>query len=96
MSEFLEILSPSAKAELQAIMPLVKELADNIKQINNFKASGSPSGADKNIKSITDAYEKQGSVLDQTRKKLEMIASLNKQKSKNEKKLKKHYLLTKN
>ena len=87
MSEFLEILSPSAKADLEAIMPLVKELADNIKQINNFKASGSPSGADKNIKSITDAYEKQGSILDQTRKKLEMIASLNKQRYQEEAKL---------
>ncbi len=62
-SEFLEILSPSAKAELEAIMPLVKELADNIKQINNFKASGTPSGSDKNIKGMADAYQKQGKAL---------------------------------
>ena len=58
-SEFLEILSPNALAELKQVEALVKTLASDIKSINNFKTSGTPSGADKNIKSLTDAYEKQ-------------------------------------
>ena len=86
-SEFIEILSPNAKAELEAIMPLVKELADNIKQINNFKASGSPSGGDKNIKGMTDSYKAQSSELEQIKKKLAMISSLNKQRYQEEAKL---------
>lgn len=77
-SEFLEILSPSAKAELEAIMPLVKELADNIKQINNFKASGSPSGADKNIKGMTDGYKQQGDSIEKVRKELQKLSDAEK------------------
>jgi tape measure domain-containing protein len=87
MSEFIEIISPSAKAELEAIMPLVNTLANKIKEINNFKASGTPSGSDKNIKGMTDAYKGQTSELEQIRKRLEMIASLNKQRYQEEAKL---------
>lgn len=87
MSEFLEILSPSAKADLEAIMPLVDKLAKDIKEINNFKASGTPSGADNAIKKQTESLKEQGNSLDQVKKKLEMISSLNKQRYQEEAKL---------
>jgi len=80
MSEFLEILSPSAKADLEAIMPLVKELANNIKQINNFKASSTPSGADKGSLALADAYKKREEQMDKARVALQKLSDAEAQK----------------
>lgn len=86
-SEFIEILSPDAEAQLKAIMPLVEQLANNIKSINGFKTSSTPSGSDKGIQGMNDAYKAQSSELEQIKKKLAMISSLNKQRYQEEAKL---------
>lgn len=86
-SEFIEVISEQTKAQIDAIMPLVRELANEIKTINGYKASSTPSGADKGIKGMTDAYKAQSSELEQIKKKLAMISSLNKQRYQEEAKL---------
>jgi tape measure domain-containing protein len=63
MSEFLEILSPGALEELKQVQTLVKSLATDIKSINNFKTSSTPSGADENIKKLNIAYKEQSDKL---------------------------------
>jgi tape measure domain-containing protein len=86
-SEFIEILSPNAEAQLRAIMPLVEQLANNIKTINGYKASSTPSGADSGIKAMNDAYKAQNKELDEIKKRLITITSLNKQRYQEEAKL---------
>lgn len=78
-SEFLEILSPNALEELKQVKTLVKSLADDIKSINNFKTSSTPSGADKNIKGLSDAYEKQAQSIEKVRVGLEKTSAIQKQ-----------------
>lgn len=63
MSEFIEILSPNTEAQLRDIMPLVEKLANHIKTINGYKASYTPSGADKGIQNMNTAYKNQGDAL---------------------------------
>ena len=87
MSEFIEILSPNAEAQLKAIMPLVEELANNIKTINGYKASSTPSGSDKGIQGLNNAYKEQTKELDEIKKRLLTITSLNKQRYQEEAKL---------
>jgi tape measure domain-containing protein len=79
-NEFIEIISEQTKKQINDIMPLVKELADQIKTINNFKPANTPSGADNKQKEYN-------STLEQTRAKLALIASLNKQRYEQEAKL---------
>ena len=78
-SEFLEILSPGALEELKQVEALVKTLASDIKSINNFKSAGTPSGADKNIKSLTDAYDKQAESIKKVSLGLEKTTAIQKQ-----------------
>jgi len=59
MSEFLEILSPTALEQLKQAEVLVNKLANDIKTINNFKASSTPSAADEKIKQLNIAYKEQ-------------------------------------
>jgi tape measure domain-containing protein len=63
MSEFLEILSPSALEQLREAEKLVNKLANDIKTINNFKASSTPSGSDEKIKQLNIAYKEQSNAL---------------------------------
>lgn len=79
MSEFLEILSEGALEELKQVQTLVKSLANDIKSINNFKTSSTPSGADKNIKSISDAYEQQSKSIEKVRLGLEKTSAIQSQ-----------------
>jgi len=60
MSEFLEILSPNALEQLKQAEELVSKLATDIKTINSFKPSNSPSGSDKNIQGLNTAYKERG------------------------------------
>lgn len=77
--EFIEIISEQTKAQIDAIMPLVNELANKIKDINSFKASGTPSGADKNIKGLSDAYKEQAKSIEQVKAGLEKTSAIQKQ-----------------
>lgn len=78
-SEFIEVISEQTKAQIDAIMPLVNELANKIKDINSFKASGTPSGADKNIKGLSDAYKEQAKSIEQVKAGLEKTSAIQKQ-----------------
>ena len=63
MSEFIEFISPEALAKLKEAQGLVDKLAQSIKDSNNFKPSTTPSGADKNIQSLNEAYQKQDKII---------------------------------
>jgi len=62
-NEFIEIISEQTKKQINDIMPLVKELADQITKINTFKPANTPSGADKNVQAMNDAYKEQGETI---------------------------------
>lgn len=62
-SEFIEVISEQTKAQIDAIMPLVRELANEIKTINGYKASNTPSGADKGIQGMNEAYKQQANAI---------------------------------
>lgn len=72
--EFIEVISEQTKAQIDAIMPLVRELANEIKTINGYKASSTPSGADKGIKGMTDAYKERAVVLTGIQAQIEKMA----------------------
>lgn len=74
MSEFLEILSEGALEELKQVQSIVKSLASDIKNINNFKTSSTPSGADKGIQGITTAYKDRSVVISALQSKIEKMA----------------------
>lgn len=78
-SEFIEIISEQTKAQIDAIMPLVRELAKSIKDINSFSVSGTPSGADKNINALNDAYNKRAENIAKVRTELEKTTAVQKQ-----------------
>jgi len=59
-NEFIEIISEQTKKQINDIIPLVKELADQIKTINNFRPANTPSGADKNVQAMNAAYKERG------------------------------------
>ena len=67
MSEFLEILSEGALEELKQVQAIVKTLASDIKSINNFKPSSTPSGADKGSLALAEAYKKREEQMDKAR-----------------------------
>lgn len=78
-SEFIEIISEQTKAQIDAIMPLVRELAKSIKDINSFSVAGTPSGADKNINALNDAYKKRAENIAKVRAELEKTTAIQKQ-----------------
>ena len=78
-SEFIEVISPNAKTQIEMIMGEVDKLADKIRKIPEFKLSNSPSGADDNIKKLTADLALQAKEIDNLKNKL---AGLNQEKQK--------------
>ncbi len=74
MSEFLEILSEGALEELKQVQAIVKTLANDIKSINNFKPSSTPSGADKGSLALAEAYKKREEQMDKARVALQKLS----------------------
>ena len=77
---FIEFLSPNALKDLKDAEVIVNSLASKIEQISKFKAPTTPGG-------VNSASKAQNEELEQIRKKLAMIASLNKQRYEQEAKL---------
>ena len=72
MSEFIEILSPSALKELQTANAEIVKMISNVKVVNdNMIGAKTPSGSDGALKSITSEYQKQEKALANTEKALE-------------------------
>jgi len=78
MSEFLEILSPNALEQLKQAEELVSKLANDIKTINNFKPSNTPSGSDKNVQNLNTAYNERSVMLKKVSTELEKGIALQK------------------
>jgi tape measure domain-containing protein len=77
MAEFVEILSPKAKADLeQANAELVKMLS-NMKAVNSATIGAkTPSGSDSALKSLTAEYDKQQKIIISLQKELQKLADI--------------------
>ena len=58
-SEFLEVISEQGLKDIQQAIDLTAKLAKQITDINNLKASSTPSGADNNIDKVNKSYNEQ-------------------------------------
>jgi tape measure domain-containing protein len=79
MSEFIEVISPSALKDLQNLNAEITKTVAGVKEVNaNMINVKTPSGADSAIKSLNDSYKEQEKII----KKLQNeISNLNKVKS---------------
>ncbi|MFM9825843.1 tape measure protein [Flavobacterium sp.] len=87
MSEFIEIISPLAEQQIKDIMIQVDKLAKKITDIPKFQLSNTPSGSENNINKLTGDLKAQNKELDEIKKRLLTITSLNKQRYQEEAKL---------
>ena len=77
MSEFIEILSPSALKELQTANAEIVKMISNVKVVNdNMIGAKTPSGSDGALKSLTAEYEKQSKVIQSLQKQLQKLAEV--------------------
>jgi len=73
MADFLDVLSPSALADLQKANVELTTMIKNVSTLNSKKI-GTPSGADNSMKKLTEDYGKQEKVIADLQIKLERLA----------------------
>jgi len=73
MADFLDVLSPSALADLQKANVELTTMIKNVSTLNSKKI-GTPSGADNSIKSLSVEYAKQEKLIADLQIKLERLA----------------------
>lgn len=80
MSEFIEIVSPSALKNLQAVNDELVKTVANVKTVNeNMIGTKTPSGSDSAIKKLTADYDAQAKTIQNLQKQLQQLANAKQQ-----------------
>ena len=80
MSEFIEIVSPSALKNLQAVNDELVKTVANVKTVNeNMIGAKTPSGSDSAIKKLTADYDAQAKTIQNLQKQLQQLANAKQQ-----------------
>lgn len=80
MSEFIEIVSPSALKNLQAVNDELVKTVANVKTVNeNMIGAKTPSGSDSAIKKLTADYDAQTKTIQNLQKQLQQLANTKQQ-----------------
>jgi hypothetical protein len=75
MSNFVDVLSPKALAELQKANTELVTMIANVKTVNqNMVGATTPSGSDSALKALTAEYQKQEKVIQSLQKQLQKLA----------------------